>query len=141
MYFFPYVRREWTVFQCPNGHTVARELKGVVRLGDPLVRCPKCGLVTRVDLYREWADMTPRQRRSVVIGDALTVVFAGGALGIVLGAVVAVMGLLADLPDDTLIVMAALAFVVGLCVPAVRQSAVIRESKRRSAAREGAPVA
>jgi len=141
MYFFPYVRREWTEYRCPNGHAVARELKHVVRLGDPNVRCPECGLVTRVDAYREWADMTPGQRRGVVIGDVLAVVFAGGTLGIVLGAVIAVMGLLAGLPDDTLIVMAALAFLVGLCVPAVRQSALIRASKQRSAAREGAPVA
>ena len=141
MYFFPYVRREWTEYRCPNGHRVARELKYVVQLGDPNVRCPTCGLVTRVDAYREWADMTPGQRRGVVIGDVLAVVFAGGTLGIVLGTVIAVMGLLAGLPDDTLIVMAALAFLVGVCVPAVRQSALIRASKQRSAAREGAPVA
>jgi predicted RNA-binding Zn-ribbon protein involved in translation (DUF1610 family) len=141
MYFFPYVRREWTVYRCPNGHTVARELEHVVRLGDPNVRCPKCGLVTRVDAYREWADLTPKQRRGVVIGDVLAVVFAGSALGIALGAVIAMMGLLAGLPDDTLIVLSSLAFLVGVCVPAVRQSALIRASKRRSAAREGAPVA
>lgn len=141
MYFFPYVRREWTEYRCPNEHVVAREIKHVVRLGDPDVRCPKCGLVTRVDAYREWADMTPRQRRGVVIGDVLALVFAGSTLGIVLWTVIAVMGLLAGLPDDTLIVMAALAFLVGVCVPAVRQSAMIRASKQRSAAREGAPVA
>jgi hypothetical protein len=140
MYFFPYVRREWTAYRCPNGHPVARELKDVVRLGDACVRCPKCGLETRVDAYREWADLTPGQRRTVVTGDVLTVVFAGSALGVVLGAVVSVMGLLAGLPDDTVIVLGALAYAAGLGVLALRGVAAVRASQKRSAARQGPPT-
>jgi hypothetical protein len=139
MYFFPYVQREWTVFRCPNGHTVARELKGEVRLGDPCVRCRTCGLETRVDAYREWPDLTRDQRRRVVTGHALSVLFSGTALGVALGAGVAITGLLAGLPDDTLIMLGALGFAAGLCIPALRAVAAVRASKERSAPRLDVP--
>jgi hypothetical protein len=135
LYVFPYVHREWTVFRCPNGHEVARELKDMIQLGDPSVVCRTCGLAAQVDAYREWADLTPPQRRGVIVGYALAAVFAGSAFGIVLGAVAVIIGLFAGLPDDTLIALGALAFAAGVSVPVLRGAASVRASKRRALAR------
>jgi len=50
MYFFPYVRREWTVYRCPNGYEVASEMAHTIRLGDPSIRSSMGRTATRQDV-------------------------------------------------------------------------------------------
>jgi hypothetical protein len=135
VYFFPYVPRHWTEYRCPNGHLVARELAGVTRLGDPERTCKTCGLPVHVDAYREWPEMDARQRRGVRIGTAFAVVFAGGAIGVLAGAVAAVVALLLDAPDDVTVGMLVAGMALGFAVPGLHTLWQVRASRMRVARR------
>lgn len=105
------------------------------RLGKPELICPKCSVHMPCAHQAEWEDMTGKERRGVVIGHVLATVFAGGALGILAGAVAAAALYLLGAGDAAATVILLSMIAMGILAYALRGIMSVVNSKKRTKGR------
>jgi DNA-directed RNA polymerase subunit RPC12/RpoP len=105
------------------------------RLGAPELVCPKCGAKTPCSHQAEWADLTKQERRGLATGYVLSVVFAGGALGIAAGGIAALLLYVADAGDTAALVALFVVLAIVMLAFATRHLHNVSASKKRTRGR------
>jgi cytochrome c biogenesis protein CcdA len=125
------------LYRCANCDRKLKEfLLHEKRLGNPELICPKCGTATQCSHQAEWADMTKKERHGLIAGYVLSVVFAGGALGIAAGGIAALVLYLADAGDTAALIALFVMIAAVMLAFAARHLHSVAASKKRTRGRE-----